>query len=400
MNIVMKRVVVPGGITFVAAGVAAAMISRKPKAERVQAEKQAVVVRVQELNPETTAARVMATGTAEAARVVTLMPQVSGRVTWVSDKLVPGGFVASGERLAQIDPSDYRLAIEQEKSRVRRAELELELENGRGEVAMREWKLLGGNRAPSEAPLAVRSSQRKVAELEVEAAKSGLRRAELNLARTTLRAPFNATVTSENVDVGQVIGQQTQVARLVGTDEVWVAVSLPLEEVQAIDVPGLNADQGSRTVIRQRLPGRRDLVREGRVLRMVSELDSQTRRAQLLISVLDPFDLKGGLPLLPGAFVDVEIIGRDMIDVYEVPRTVLYQGRNIWLVSNDSTLVPAEVSVKWRAPESVFVTTDIEPGARVVTSVMPSPIAGTLVHSEQALTLNTGNHKVKVDDHE
>ena len=53
--------------------------------------------------------------------------------------------------------------------------------------------------------LALRIPHRQKMEAALEAARSRLKEAELSLERTTIRAPFNALVQNESVDLGQLV---------------------------------------------------------------------------------------------------------------------------------------------------------------------------------------------------
>ncbi|MEL6548189.1 MAG: efflux RND transporter periplasmic adaptor subunit, partial [Myxococcota bacterium] len=331
--------------------------------------------------------RVQASGTVEPAQSVNVVPEVSGRITWRSKTLVPGGRIKKGETFARMDGREYALAVAQEKGRVRSAQLELELEKGRGEVAAREWELLRGKKGDQKAsPLALRTSQLEAAQINLESAKSGLARAQLNLERTSLRAPFNATVVSEDLDIGQRVGPNAAVARLVGTDEGWVRVGVRVEDLASIDIPGLNGDSGSPVKVTQRLSNGKTIEREGKVLRLVEELDPQTRRAQLLVSVPTPLAVgDGGLPLLPGAYVEVEIEGRGLDGVARVPSAAVYGGDTIWIVEN-SKLVRKNVEVRFSDNDFAFITGDIEAGVQVVTSPLSGPIDGMPVSATPTAT--------------
>ena len=50
-------------------------------------------------------------GTVEARQRVTLIPQMAGELTWVSDKFVNGGIFTEGEIILEVDPRDYQLAV-------------------------------------------------------------------------------------------------------------------------------------------------------------------------------------------------------------------------------------------------------------------------------------------------
>ncbi len=321
---------------------------------------------------------VEATGQIEPGREVLMVPEVAGRLVYVSEALLPGGRFERGEVLARVDPRDYELAVEQQRGLVRGSALELEMEGARREVALAEWQLLGDGGDAS--PLVLRESQLAAAQTNLTSNQSALARAQLNLERTEIRAPFNATVLSESVDEGQVVGPQSSIARIVGTDHVRLLLSVRVEDLPFIDLPG-NGSEGSSVTVRQRVGAGRVVERAGRVSHRVEELDPGTRRAQVLVQIDDPMALDDDLPLLPGAFVDAAIVGRPVPDVIRIPRSAVYDGVSVWVVDGGSSLGRRTIVPLWSDAEHVFVRDGIEPGDEIVVSSLARPIEGTRVQT-------------------
>lgn len=321
---------------------------------------------------------VSATGLIAPEREVSVIPEVSGRIVFVSNRLVPGGRFEKGEVMARIDARDYELAVDQQRGLVRSSELELEMEGARQEIALEEWRLLGDGGEPS--PLVLRQSQLAAAEMNLSANRSALARAQLGLERTELRAPFNATVLSESIDEGQVVGPQSQVARLIGTDNVRVLLSVRLEDLKLIDVP-IDGEAGSLVLVRQRVGLGRVVERTGRVAYRVEELDSETRRAQILVLVENPMEADDGLPLLPGAFVDAEVQGRVIEGAIAVPRSAVYDGNTVWVLGVESTLERRTITPMWSDGTFVYVTEGLEDGASLVLSPLVNPVQGAPARS-------------------
>ena len=208
LHVLLPLLVIAGGLA------SAVVLSRQVKKAKMKPANTGVqVVEVIEATLKPLSTRITATGSVVPARQVTLTPEVTGRIVKLSKALIPGSRIKKGQIIARVDSRDYELAITQEKSRVHQSELELELETGRSQIAARELKLLGrgGDKATSVSPLAMRKPQLEVAKQNTESAKSGLSRAELNLSRTVLRAPFNAMVLNKLVDLGQLVGPATPV---------------------------------------------------------------------------------------------------------------------------------------------------------------------------------------------
>jgi RND family efflux transporter MFP subunit len=387
MNRIVK-VAAPVGILALGALGAGGLIASGGAAQRATPEAPITPVEVLTLQPVDAPALVVATGVVRPDREVTVLPQVGGRIVSTSERLVPGGRFAAGEVMAQIDPRDYQLSVRQAESQLAQAHTEYQLEEGRQATARREWALVGDDRPAVEAAMALRAPQKAQAERALASAEAGLEQARLNLSRSSLTAPFNALVVSESVDVGQVVGASSQVARLVGTDRFRVEVSVPFEQLTALDIPGVNAPvgegAGSRAVITHALGAGRALTREGRVLSLAGELDPQTRNARLLVVIDDPLEAAAGeLPLMPGAFVDVVLHGRAVEGAYEVPRSAVYDGDRVWTVDAEGRLDAVEVTAGWSDAEHLLVTAGLSPGAQIVVSPLSLPLEGAPVRASQ-----------------
>ena len=122
---------------------AGGLVAAGKAAEKTTPPEQVDLVEILEFQPASTQAVVHTTGTVVAEQRSVLAPEVSGRVTWVSDKLRPGGRFAAASSLARLDARDYEVAVDQARVAVEQARLELALEENRGAVAEKEWAILG-----------------------------------------------------------------------------------------------------------------------------------------------------------------------------------------------------------------------------------------------------------------
>jgi hypothetical protein len=168
-------------------------------------------------------------------------------------------------------------------------------------------------------------------------------------------------------------------------------VSVHIEDLALIELPA-KGGAGSRVVVQQRLGGGQVVEREGWVVNLVEELDPETRRAQLLVLIERPLDLGGGLPLLPGAYVDAEIHGRALDQVYRIPRAAISDGATVWIVTAESTLVPRTIEPHWGDTEAVYVSAGLHDGDLLVVTPLSRPVVGARVRPlrvapEQAATM-------------
>ncbi|MGI9628951.1 MAG: efflux RND transporter periplasmic adaptor subunit [Longimicrobiales bacterium] len=390
MKSMLKRALLP--LLIVGAGVFVAVLLGllSPETASTTPTRVAPIVVTQVLEADTVQSVVTSSGITSPAREVTVLPEVGGRIVYVSPSLVPGGRVRAGEVIARIDPRDYELAMEQQRGVVGSAELELELEAARQEIAKEEWKLLGEGGEAS--PLVLRESQRAAAEMNLASSQSALRRAELDLERSVIRAPFNASVLDESVDVGQVVGAQTQIATLVGTDQLRVILSIQLEDLNLIDLED-GSRPGSLVKIRQRLGSGARVERMGRVSHLVDRVDPETRRAQLLVMIEDPLGDEG-LPLLPGASVDAEIQGKVEGGMFRIPRSAVYEGGAVWIVGPGNALERRDIRPIWGDDGFVYVSDGLVEGDQLVTTPLSAPVEGSAVQSSPSRAVDPEGQEV------
>jgi RND family efflux transporter MFP subunit len=337
------RVLLP--LLVLVAGVAGArhLIKTRPQAKRAAPPEVVALVSAQPVTSSTQKIEISAMGTVVPAQTLALLPQVAGRVIELHPALVQGGRVREGEVLVRLDDSDYRAAVEQAKANIARVDLEMAVERGRARVARGEWKRIGKSVTHSKEgrDLALRRPQLRNLKASRSSAEAALKQARRNVERTVVRAPMNAIVQAENVEVGALIGPQAMLATLVGTDAFQVQVSVPVESLRWIAVPGLNAPEGAGgdALITQELSAGTVVTRKGRVLRALADLDPVGRMARLLVEVPDPLGLetategaapdgklKAGLPLLLGSYVQVDIEGTPIEGAVKVARAHLHDG--------------------------------------------------------------------------
>jgi len=328
-------------------------------------------------------------GTVAAAREISLRARVSGDITAISPSFVPGGFFKRGERILSISPEDYELELNQVRSEVADAEYDLRIEEGYQNVSAREWNLLKGSGkvTDGEADLALRKPHLEKAKANLQAARAKLRKAELDLSRTRISAPFAAMVDQKKVDIGASISTTDALATLVGTDEFWIQASVPVDRLSWIEIPSGDQSQGAAVRIENGAT-----MREGRVIRLLPSLESEGRMARLLISVTDPLNLAGHSehePLLLGSYVSLQIDGGTLGNVYSIPRSALRDNNQVWLYTVDSTLEIRTVTPIWRDAENVLFAEGFEAGEQLITSNIAAPLRG------MALKIAEGGPKEK-----
>jgi RND family efflux transporter MFP subunit len=376
----IKKVGLPIAVLAVGLVLAAVLMATGPEAPKRPAQQQARLVEVVPLERIDTQVVVSAMGTAQARREVAVTAQVAGEVVALGAAMVPGGHAAAGALLARIDSRDYEFALRQRRADVAQAEQVLLLEEGQQEIARREYELLAPEVDSVSAALVLRRPQLASARSALDASRAALERAELDLDRTRVLAPFNCLVLSKHVDRGTLVNANTPIATLIGTDCFWIEVTVPQEKLRWIAIPGKTDGPGSRVRIHQSTAWKPGLWREGRVLRLLADLEPRGRMARLLVEVDDPLALRpehqGAPPLLVNAFVAVEILGREINDVVRVPRQYVHQGSTVWLRGPDGRLEIRTVTPVHVGEEEILVAAGLEGGELLVTSEIAAPVAG------------------------
>ena len=372
---------------------ARALIASRPPVPRVDREAAPTLVEVITVHTQDEQAVLQAYGTVRAHRELTLFPRVEGYVIAQHDDLIDGGLVRAGEVLLKIDPQDYRLAVDTERGNLARAEFELQVEQGNQVVAHQEWDLLEPSIETSEMGrlLALRQPHLKEKRAVVDAARSRLAQAELDLTRTAVSAPCNALVLKEAVEIGQLVNARSAVATLVCTDAFRVEVSVSLNELGWVEFPDTAQSQssehlpdvttkGSAVRILRDLGNGESVQWTGWVERLLGDVTENGRMARVLVLVPDPLGLKPSeeprSSLLLGEYVRVEILGPTLPQAIVLPRSSLREEERVWVYNVQGKLEIRQVEVALRRRDSVLIQAGLADGDRVVTSSLPAALPG------------------------
>lgn len=385
MKTVLK-VLLPLVVVALAAGFAFRMVKTRPKAKRAKALVTAMLVDVMQVKSGTHQVVIEATGAVVPERTVMLQPEISGVIRKEAAGFEVGRRFKKGEVMVRLDDRDLRLALKQRRSSVTTAKFDLTLERGRAHVAQQEWQLLDGKvkTTSSGRALALRKPQKLAAKARIAQAQAALEQVRLNLTRTRVTAPFDCIVREKRATIGQVVSPGAPIATLVGTRRFFVNVSVPVNRLSSLAVPGLNATEGALVHISQQGGGRH--ARTGRVVRLLSDLGPNGRMARLVVAVDRPLDpppkvaevnAKDAewLPLLIGAYVRAEVQGKTLTNVVAIPRAALHEGDRVW-VARDGKLDIRDVHIAWREKDRVLVDNGLKDGEQLVMSPIPGPRPG------------------------
>ncbi|MAK62964.1 MAG: efflux transporter periplasmic adaptor subunit [Ponticaulis sp.] len=322
---------------------------------------------------------VQSQGEVRPRREISISPQISGRISYVSPAFIDGGFVRRGDVLVRVDDADYQLSRVRAQSQVASAEQRLARERAETELALQDLEDLGISDA---SPLARREPQLAEAQANLDAAKSQLRDAELALERTIIRAPFDGRIRSKDVDVGQFVSTGQSLGRMFGTDIAEVALPLTDAELGRLGLTfafeETEAEPGPAVVLSANVAGQ---LRnwQARITRTAAAVDPQTRLISAIAVVEDPFGegASDGMPLAPGLFVSAEIEGEVLPDILIAPRAALRGKDQLYIADpEESKLRIRNVEVIFSDPQGVYMRSGVDAGELAILSPIQAPFDG------------------------
>lgn len=332
---------VPILIILVAIGMMKAMIKRKVEPEKVKIEKIVPTVSVQTLEQSKESITVVGNALVEPFEKVSIIPEVKGKATYVSEKLTSGDQIKKGELLIKINDSDYRLNLQSVKTNFENAKLGLQMEQEESRIAKEQWSEYQGRNPKAQASLfTLREPQLKKAEVTMKSAEAQVGLARLNLARTKIKAPFNAVAVSKSVDRGQVVGGGS-VAVLYGTDRAKLVVALSKESVDLLgDIKG-TAVSIITTI------NKKEYRWSGTVLGVSPELNRQSRMVNIIVTVDKPLTQNEAKELSYGLYVDVVFNAVGERVFYTIPRKALINGDTVRLLKGGKLHLQKVTLIKW-----------------------------------------------------
>ncbi|MGS0694327.1 efflux RND transporter periplasmic adaptor subunit [Shewanella sp. 0m-4] len=369
------RRMTPLFILFAFVVAAQLLINTKEAPEQKDDEVPLPIVDVTEVKVQTVSLNLPSYGIVSPKYKTQLVTEVQGRMLSISNNFVAGGVVKKGEELAVIEPSDYEADLMQAQASLAQAKAALEEEVAKGEVAKNDWKGYDGGIPPE---LGLRLPQLKQEQANVKFQQAALARAQRNLERTVIRAPFDGIIKGRNVDLGQYVTLGTNLGELYDTRIAEVRLPLSnndLAYLESVDNPDtgvtLSADLAGKTVTWQ-----------GQIIRSEGVIDAENRMVYLVAEVKDPYlrgqRSEGQLPLKYGTFVTAIIKGRTVEGIVKLPRH-LVRDNQVTIVTDDNSIEIRDVNVVKSDLENVYIKDSLVDGERVSLTNLTNPENGQVV---------------------
>ena len=308
-----------------------------------------------------------------------LIPEVSGRVVWMSDALVGGGAFHQGDVLLRIDDADYNTVVVRGEAMLKRSEVEY----SHAGDELKRLQSLHKRQLASQQQLDNAQRAAQVAEANLTESSASLEQARRDLTRTELHAPFDGLVRNEQVDLGQFISRGQSIGTIYATDYVEVRLPISADQLSYLGLPVSTRGQIPEEL---RPPvtvasdfGDTRLLWEGQLMRLEAEIDERSRMIYGVtrLRIEDNEDS----PMLPvGMFVQAEIRGRKVDNIIRLPRSAMRDDNQVLVVDTDNRLHFRQVSLLRLEHDDMLVQEGLADGELVCISPMQTVVDGMHVN--------------------
>jgi RND family efflux transporter MFP subunit len=288
--------------------------------------------------------------------------QVAGKV--IARPAEVGASVTAGTVLAQLDPTDERVAVESAQSAVRAAHAEL----ARATSEEASYRNLLERGLTTRTAYIEQQTAAKTAQSRLQQATSDLDLRHRQLNYTTLRADRDGVITRVSADVGAVLAQGQAVATLAQPSELDVVFDVADSQLDSV--------RNAKTVAAALLSARdKPLPANVREVSPSADPVTRTYRVKCTLPGQPP-----GWRLGLNAIVTLEA-GHAARGI-RIPFTALYEKDRksaVWIVKDDQTIELRPIVVIRYDTDSVEVSSGLRSGERIVTAGVHKLLAGQKV---------------------
>ena len=345
-------------------------------------------VNVDTLNKQIASPKILSYGEIYSKRMLEIRPLVSGRLDYVSEKFVEGGYVKSGDILFRLNQKDYlneleiaEIDLEDTKAQLSEAISKLDYANLEFEVSESQLNLRK-NALDRQTQLAesglitssqlentqlayssskqqflnkqnlVKSSKNAIDKLKIQLKRRSISidKAKRNLDETEIKAPFDGIIASVNILPGSVINKNEKLGTLLDPNSLEVMFNLSANEfARVIDKDGklLNLDITAYLKL-----SNNDIPFSGKIERINPEIMNIGSGRKLFASI----NLGENKTLRPGDFVVLEIKEPSLKNITVLPSSAVTIDGKIFIVEEDNRLKEIEVTILRRQGNEVIVS--------------------------------------------
>lgn len=313
-------------------------------------------------------------GQAKAATEANLSFRVPGTLQTIS--VAVGDEVKKDTLLAQLDPSDYELAINDAKAHLSKAIAQKELSASEYNRVARVFKKDPG--AISKSTVDERKASLDSAAAQVNSAKASVQKSKDNLRYTFLRAPFDGTVVEQFVENYEEVQAMQQIIRIVNTQQIEFTIQIPESLMQY-------SEKVTKAYVV--FDARPEIKVPARVKEIGKEASRTTRTYPITLIMKQPESFK----ILPGmagkAGPEEEAVAQiaaeaDLVGT-EIPLSAMVaskgEGSHVWVIDEQSKQVEKRSVQVVNLTENGALVNGLKPGEWIATAGANTLVAGQKV---------------------
>ena len=317
-------------------------------------------------------------GRVQASGVAEVRPQVSGII---NERLFEEGTTVNrGDPLYRIDPATYEAAKASAEAGLAQAQATL----ASAERELKRQQELRDRSVTSQQTLDDAMAARDVAEAAVKVAEAQVLTSDIDLERTTIRAPLSGVVGLSDATQGALVtaSQATPLTTIRSIDTVNVDVTQSAAEMLRWRRSGQAAARESEAEVSLRLADGELYEHTGRLAAAEPHVNEQTGVVVLRLEFPNPDHF-----LLPGMYVQVELPQGSVYGAVLVPQAGVTRdrrGRPMSMVVNaENAIETRQLTIESDQGNQWVVSEGLQPGDRVVVAGLQKIAEGQTVAPEE-----------------
>lgn len=331
MKLVLK-IIIPFlciGIAFSLVKVLIKFKKSKPNKPVIVAIPDANIISVDKLDHQPP---VISYGTVQSYFETTLTPQVSGQIVEVAKGFRVGNLVKKDAVLARIDDADYVAALARETSNLSTSKRMLAEEEIRAKQAAEDW-VASGRVLTTASDFVLRKPQLEAAQASIKSTEAAVKKAEVDIRRTVIRAPYDAVILSRTASRGNYASQQQSLGNLVATERVEIRLPLTADQSARVNLPRLNGKTASKPIqVTLTSATKTGIQWQGTLTRTEPSVDARNQVTYVIAEVEAPYAADPE-PLVIGTFVNVTIPAKTIHSAFMVPESALINDSYVWVLN-------------------------------------------------------------------
>lgn len=314
-------------------------------------------------------------GTITAANTVTVRSRVDGQL--IALHFQEGQQVKAGDLLAEIDPSQFKVALAQAQGQL--AKDTATLANARRDLA-RYQQLVKTNLVSRQE---LDAQQALVSESlgTIKADQAAVASAQLQLDWSRITAPIDGRVGLKQVDIGNQIssGDTTGIVVLTQTHPIDLVFTLPESDIATV----IQAQKtGQSLTVEAWDRANKQKLSDGTLLSLDNQIDTTTGTIKLKARFNNQDDA-----LFPNQFVNARMLVATEENAVVIPTAALQMGNEgnfVWVLNSDNKVSKHLVKPGIQDSQSVVIAAGLSAGDRVVTDGIDRLTEGAKVEVVEA----------------